>query len=88
VALAAYAALLIEAASRADDFLPIATPTTIEIRDDRGTCVSVWAFEVESERLLLANLAVSPVDAARVQATLAEVTSILAPPPAARGHVG
>jgi len=88
VALAAYAALLIETASRADDFLPIASPTTIEIRDERGTCVSVWAFDVESERLLLANLAVSPADTARVQTTLAALTSILAPPRAASGSAG
>jgi hypothetical protein len=79
LALAAYAALLFESATRARQFLPIAAPRAIEIIDDQGTRLSLWTFDVESERLLLANLAVTPVDAKRIEATLADLTAILAP---------
>jgi hypothetical protein len=41
--------------------------------------VSVWALEVEGDRLMLANLAVSPVDQERVENALGALTQILAP---------
>lgn len=81
VALAAYAAVLAESATRAHAFLPVSRPAHIEVVDDRGTRVCVWSFTVESERLLLTSLSASPADAARVEATVAAVTDILAPPP-------
>jgi hypothetical protein len=79
VALAAYAASLFESASRAKEYLPIGAPTTIELVDANGVHVSVWSLEVEAERLMFANLAVSPVDAKRVEATLGDLSQILSP---------
>lgn len=79
VALAAYGALLVETAARAKQFLPIASPAAVEIIDDRGARISVWTFEVEGDPLFLVNLAVTPVDASRVEATLAEAAATLAP---------
>ena len=79
VALAAYAAHLFESASRAKEYLPVSAPTAIEIIDTNGVRVSVWSLEVDGERLMLANLAVSPVDAKRVELTLGDLTQILAP---------
>jgi hypothetical protein len=78
-ALAAYAALLMESATKSRQFLPVAAPTGIELVDVNGTRVSVWAFEVEGDRLLLANLAVTPVDARRLETTLADLSAILTP---------
>ena len=78
-ALAAYAALLIEAANRAKQFLPVGRPTAIEIIDEHGARVSVWTFDVEPDRLMLADLAVSPVDHVRVEHALADLATILAP---------
>jgi len=86
VALAAYAALLIESASRARQFLPVAAPTAIEVVDEHGARVSVWTFEVEGDRLMLANLAVSPVDGQRVETALADLSAILAPTPLGQGY--
>ncbi|MGN6106752.1 MAG: hypothetical protein ACTHU0_16715 [Kofleriaceae bacterium] len=83
LALAAYAALLIESANRAAQFLPMASPSAIEVVDEHGARVSVWTFNVESDRLMLVNLAVAPTDTGRVEATLADLTAILAPTSAA-----
>jgi chemotaxis protein histidine kinase CheA len=80
VALAAYAALLMESATKSRQFLPVSAPVGIEIVDERGTRVSVWTFEVDGDRLMLANLAVTPVDAHRLEATLADLSAILAVP--------
>jgi hypothetical protein len=77
--LAAYAALLLGAANRATELLPMANPTSIEIVDDHGARVSVWTFEVERERMLLVDLSVAPVDPKRVDAALADLSVILAP---------
>ncbi|MBA3821936.1 MAG: hypothetical protein H0X17_23835, partial [Deltaproteobacteria bacterium] len=88
VALAAYAALLFESAARADQFMPVAQPAAIEVVDHQGARISVWAFPVDSERLLLANLSVTPVDSRRVDATLGDLASILAPTPIASGGRG
>ncbi len=85
VALAAYAALLNETALRAKEYLPVGAPTAIEIVDTSGVRVSVWSLEVDSERLLLANLAVSPVVAQRVETALGDLTHILAPSEARAG---
>ena len=85
VALAAYAALLNETALRAKEYLPVGVPTAIEVVDTSGVRVSVWSLEVDSERLLLANLAVSPVDAQRVETALGDLTHILAPSEARAG---
>ena len=63
LALSAYAAHLYESASRAKDYLPVGAPTAIEIVDANGVRVSVWALDVDADRLVLANLAVTPVDA-------------------------
>jgi hypothetical protein len=79
LALAAYAALLIESANRGKELLPLAAPSAIEIIDERGARLSVWTFNVESDRLLLVNLSVTPVDAGRVEATLADLSAILTP---------
>ena len=79
VALAAYAAHLFESASRAKEYLPVEAPSAIEIVDANGVRVSVWALEVEGDRLMLANLAVSPVDQERVETTLGALSQILAP---------
>ncbi|NVB81957.1 MAG: hypothetical protein HOV81_26485 [Kofleriaceae bacterium] len=79
VALAAYAAALFESASRAKEYLPIGAPTAIELVDANGVHVSVWSLEVETEHLVFANLAVSAVDSKRVEATLGDLTQILAP---------
>lgn len=78
-ALAAYATLLAEAAGRSDQFLPVARPVSIEVVDERGARLSVWPFDVDGDRLLLANLSVAPVEKARVDATLAALAKILAP---------
>lgn len=86
VALAAYAALLFESATRANQLLPVAAPAAIEIIDEHGARLSVWTFDVEGERLLLANLAVTPVDSKRVESTLADLAAILAPTPVRRGN--
>ena len=79
VALAAYAALVHEAAGRASEFLPVGAPAVVEIVDERGVRVAVWSLEVESERLMLAHLAVSAVDTTRLETTLGELGKILAP---------
>ncbi|MDX2093373.1 MAG: hypothetical protein SFX73_36350 [Kofleriaceae bacterium] len=79
VALAAYAALVLEAAGRAREFLPVGAPAVVEIVDDRGVRVAVWSLQVESERLMLAHLAVAAVDTARLETTLGELGKILAP---------
>jgi chromosome segregation ATPase len=79
VALAAYAASLFESASRAKEYLPIGAPTAIELVDANGVHVSVWSLEVETEHLVFANLAVGAVDSKRVEATLGDLTQILAP---------
>ncbi len=76
--LAAYAALAVEIGDRAAQLLPIGRPSAIEIVDERGARVAVWTFEVERERLVLANLAVAPVSATRVDTALADLTTILA----------
>ncbi len=78
-ALAAYATLLAESAARANQFLPVARTVSIDILDERGARVSVWPFEIDGDRLFLANLSVAPVETARVEATLAELAAILAP---------
>jgi hypothetical protein len=78
-ALAAYAAALYETAAKASQFLPVAAPRGVEMVDRQGTRVSVWTFDVDSDRLLLANLAVSPVDTKRVEGTLADLSTILEP---------
>jgi hypothetical protein len=77
--LAAYAALLNDVASRANQFLPVATPASIEMIDEHGARISVWPFDVGGDRLLLVNLAVGATDAARVEGMLSDVTAILAP---------
>jgi hypothetical protein len=79
VALAAFAALLIESGNRAGQLLPVAAPSMIEMVDEHGARISVWSFDVERERLFLVNLAVAPVDAKRVEATLLDLASILGP---------
>ena len=79
VALAAYGAHLYESASRAKEYLPVGAPTAIEIIDANGVRVSVWALEMGADRLVLANLAVSPVDVQRVESTLGDLGQILAP---------
>jgi hypothetical protein len=79
VALAAYAALLLESATKSRQFLPIGKPAGIELVDEQGTRVSVWTFEVDGDALLLANVAVSPVETTRVEHALAELGAILAP---------
>jgi predicted nucleic acid-binding Zn-ribbon protein len=79
VALAAYAALVLEAAGRASEYLPVGAPAVVEIVDERGVRIAVWSLEVESERLMLAHLAVSAVDNARLETTLGELGKILAP---------
>jgi hypothetical protein len=86
LALAAYAALLIEAANRAKQFLPVGRTSAIEIVDEHGARISVWTFDVEPDQLLLADLAVSPVDPGRVDNALADLASILAPTPTAIGR--
>jgi predicted regulator of Ras-like GTPase activity (Roadblock/LC7/MglB family) len=80
-ALAAYAAHLFASASRAKEFLPVGAPGSIEIVDTSGVRISLWSFEVDAERLMLANLAVSPVDVNRVESTLGDLAQILAPSP-------
>ena len=79
VALAAYAAHLYESASRARDYLPVSAPSAIEIVDTNGVRVSLWTLDIDSDHLVLANLAVTPVDAKRVETTLGDLTQILAP---------
>lgn len=81
VALAAYAAHLYEAASRAKEYLPVGAPSAIEIVDTNGVRVCLWPVQVDADHLVLANLAVSPVDAARVETTLGDLVQILAPSP-------
>jgi hypothetical protein len=77
-ALAAYAAHLYESASRAKDYLPVSAPKSIEIVDANGVRVSLWSLDIETDRLVLANLAVSPVDPGRIEATLGDLIQILA----------
>jgi hypothetical protein len=79
VALAAYAAHLFESASRAKEYLPVGAPSAIEIVDTNGVRVSVWSLDIDADRLMLANLAVSPVDSKRVETTLGDLGQILAP---------
>jgi hypothetical protein len=79
IALAAYAAHLYESASRAKDYLPVGMPSAIEIVDASGVRVSLWSLDVDTDRLVLANLAVSPVDTKRIETTLGDLTQILAP---------
>jgi hypothetical protein len=79
IALAAYAAHLFESASRAKEYLPVGAPGSIEIIDTSGVRITLWSFEVDADRLMLANLAVSPVDATRVESTLGDLAQILAP---------
>lgn len=81
VALAAYAAHLFESASRAKEYLPVGAPGSIEIVDTSGVRITLWSFEVDSDRLMLANLAVTPVDLSRVESTLGDLAQILAPSP-------
>jgi hypothetical protein len=78
-ALAAHAAQLAEAASRAKLFLPIGAPASIEVMDEHGARVSVWTFPVDGEPLLLASLAVSAPEPTRVEATLADLAAVLTP---------
>jgi hypothetical protein len=80
-ALAAYAAHLFESASRAKDFLPVGAPGSIEIVDTSGVRITLWSFEVDADRLMLANLAVTPVDTSRVESTLGDLAQILMPSP-------
>ena len=83
LSLAAFAALLLEAANRARQFLPFAVPSSLELVDDRGARVAVWTFQVDDEPMLLTSLAVSPVEPGRAEATLADLTAILTPNAAA-----
>ena len=83
--LAAHAAQLAETAGRATQFLPVGAPAAIEVIDDHGARLSVWTFEVDGDRLLLASLAVSPPEPKRVEATLADLAAVLAPGALARG---
>lgn len=78
-ALAAYATLLAESASRAARFLPFAHPISIEIVDERGVRINVWPFNVAGDRLLLARLAVTPAELGRLDPSLTALASILAP---------
>ncbi len=84
LALAAHAAQLTEAASRATHLLPLDAPSSIEVVDARGARVSVWTFAVDGDRLLLASLAVSTPESSRVEAALAELSGLLAPTPLAK----
>jgi len=77
--LAAYAAMMHEVAQRAKQFLPLATPASIELLDEQGARVTVWPFDVSGDRMLLASLAVAPTELERVEATIAEVSGILEP---------
>ncbi len=77
--LAAYAAMMHEVAQRAKQFLPLATPASIELLDEQGARITVWPFDVSGDRMLLASLAVAPTELERVEATIAEVAGILTP---------
>ena len=77
--LAAYAALLHDVAQRAKQFLPMATPASVEMIDEQGARVTVWPFDVAGDRLLLVNLAVAATEHDRVEAMLSDVAAILAP---------
>jgi len=79
VELAGYAALLNDVATRATQFLPVATPASIEMIDEHGARITVWPFDVADERLLLVNLGVGATDAHRVEHVLSEVVGILTP---------
>lgn len=81
VELAAYAALLAEAAGRAQKLLPMAAPISVEVVDERGARVAVWPFEVGGDALLLVRLSVAATEQERIDAALSEVSSILAPAP-------
>ena len=83
--LAAHAAQLAETAGRATQFLPVGAPASIEVIDDHGARLSVWTFEVDGDRLLLASLAVTPPEPKRVESTLADLTAVLTPSALARG---
>ena len=85
--LAAFAALLFEAAGRASQLLPVAAPATIELTDRSGARISVWTFDVGHDGLMLVELAVSPADSARVDAALADCASILAPSISVTGSI-
>ena len=39
----------------------------------------MWTFDVDGDRLLLADLAVTPADTTRVENTLSDLSAILAP---------
>lgn len=85
LALAAFGALLTDAANRARELLPVAAPAAIELIDENGARISVWTFDVDNDRLMLVNLAVTPVDTGRVEAALADLSAILAPTSAGKG---
>ncbi|MGA9522973.1 MAG: hypothetical protein WBV82_16010, partial [Myxococcaceae bacterium] len=85
LSLAAFAALLLEAANRARQFLPFAVPSSLELVDDRGARVTVWPFQVDDEPLLLTSLAVTPVESGRAEATLVDLAAVLRPLTAAAG---
>ncbi len=78
-ALAAFAALLLESANRAQQFLPFAKPSSLELVDDRGARVAVWTFHVDDEQMLLTSLAVDAVEPGRAEEALADLTAVLAP---------
>jgi hypothetical protein len=79
LALAAFATMLVEPATRASQFVPFSRPQAVEVIDERGARIAVWPFDVAGDRLLLASLAVSPVDQGRVEATIASLAAILEP---------
>lgn len=78
-ALAAYAALLLEAATRASQFLPVARPASVEVIDERGARIAAYTFDVDADRLVLVDLAVGATDTSRISSTLAELATILTP---------
>ncbi len=79
LALAAYGALLLEAATRASQFLPFARPASVEVIDERGARIAAYTFDVDADRLVLVNLAVDVVDGVRLGTALAELAMILTP---------
>jgi TolA-binding protein len=85
VELAAYAALLSDAAGRANQFLPVAVPASIEVLDEHGARVTVWPFNLGDDRLMLVNLSVGTTEASRVDVMLDDVIAILGPAAAPRG---
>jgi hypothetical protein len=79
LALAAYGALLLEAATRASQFLPVARPASVEVIDERGARIAAYTFDVDADRLVLVNLGVDVVDGGRLGTALAELANILTP---------